>query len=48
MIAASVVLSVADCIQARHGGLELLYDVRHHREDRTAVLTACLEDMGKG
>ena len=48
MIAASVVLSVADCLQARHGGLELLCEVWHHCEDCTAVLTTRLEDMSKG
>ena len=37
MIAASVVLPEADCLQGLYGGVNLLNDVCHHSEECTKV-----------
>ena len=47
VVTPSIVLSIEHGVQSRHGRLELLDDIGHHRKHRATILCAGFEDVAE-
>ena len=47
VVTPSIVLSIEHGVHLRHGGLELLDDIGHHRKHRATILCAGFEDVAE-